>query len=108
MKIENIGAAVEKLKQILVKVFGPDTRVIMFGSAARGDCNTESDIDILVLLPGDINPRIEEEVFNIAYDIELANDVVFGTIVYSNDFWNSELAGVMPLHKNIEREGVVL
>lgn len=108
MKIDNIGPAVENLKQDLLSAFGVGIQVVLFGSAARGNCNSESDIDILVLLPGEINSRIEEMVISIAYEIELNLDVVFGIIVYSIDFWNSGLAGVMPLHKNIEREGVAV
>jgi len=80
--------------------------LILFGSAARGICGPESDIDILILLPDNVNTRIEEKVIGIAYDIELQHDVVFGIIVYSKDFWCSGVAAVMPLHKNISAEGI--
>ena len=36
-------------------------------------------------------------------DVELR---IFGIIVYSKDFWYSDRAVVMPLYKNIQREGL--
>ncbi len=108
MNIDNIGPATEDLKKALIGKFGSQIRLLMFGSTARGTCDAESDIDLLVLLPFEINPLIEEDVFSIAYEVELRWNVVFGIIVYSTDFWNSERAGVMPLHKNIDREGIAL
>jgi predicted nucleotidyltransferase len=106
MKIQNIKNAVEELKSVLVRQFGNGIKIILFGSAARGD--TESDIDVLVIMPGAVDTEIEEKVISIAYDIELSLDVVFGIIVHSQEFWSSGLAAAMPFHKNIEREGLVL
>jgi predicted nucleotidyltransferase len=108
MKIENINNAVTDLKNALLRRFGDDVAIILFGSAARGTCDDESDIDVLVLVPEKVDTSTEEEIFSIAYNIELDCDVVFGIIVYSKDFWNSGLAGVMPLHTNIEHEGIVV
>jgi predicted nucleotidyltransferase len=108
MNKKDIKLAVDKLKDVLAQELGRNIKIILFGSAARGEYNSESDIDILVLIPGIVNNRLEEQIFNIAYDIELSMDVVFGIIVYSVDFWNSDFAGVMPLYNNIEREGIVV
>jgi predicted nucleotidyltransferase len=108
MKTENIPAAVKELKAALVGRFGDGIALILFGSAARGTCDSESDIDILVLIPGRVDMRIEEGVIDAAYEIELRHDVVFGIIVYSREFWDSGLFAVMPLNRNIDREGVVV
>lgn len=94
-----IKQSISDFKQLLME---------RFGSVARGDFKPLSDIDILVLLPFDTDNSVEEEVFGLAYDIELKYGVVFGIVVYSRSFWNSPVAQYMPLHKNIEREGVVL
>jgi len=106
MNTQNIGSAVAELKNALIERFGDRISVIMFGSAARGTCDSESDIDVLVLIPGEVTTRLEEDVFDIAYPIELSRNVIFGIIVYSNEFWNSGPAAAMPLHKNISREGI--
>ncbi|TAL38637.1 MAG: nucleotidyltransferase domain-containing protein [Spirochaetes bacterium] len=82
MKTENIPEAVEELKTALVGKFGNGITLILFGSAARGTCGSDSDVDILVLIPGMVGIRLEEEVIETAYEIELRHDVVFGIIVY--------------------------
>ncbi|HLA27266.1 MAG TPA: nucleotidyltransferase domain-containing protein [Syntrophales bacterium] len=102
-QIEN---AVQALKQMLIYRFGTDVELRIFGSVARGDYHEYSDIDILVVLPVKVDNAIEEQVFDMAYDIELEYGLVIVTIVYSRDFWYSDRAAVMPLYKNIQREGL--
>lgn len=80
--------------------------MILFGSKARGDAVEFSDIDVLVLLNRKIDNSLEEEIFSTAFKIELKNDVVFGIVVYSKQFWNSELGKAMPLRWNIDKDGV--
>ncbi|MBI5187360.1 MAG: nucleotidyltransferase domain-containing protein [Nitrospinae bacterium] len=101
----NIKIAIEELKKRLIDKLGANTEVYLFGSVARGDFARSSDIDLLVLIDGEVNNSIEEEVFDLAYDVELQCNVVFGIVVYSRDFWNSRAASYMPLYKNIKREG---
>ena len=45
----------------------------LFGSSARGDSSEFSDIDIMVKLPK-VTHEIEEDLFNMAYDLELEHD----------------------------------
>ena len=106
MNQTQIEKAIQALKQGLVHRFGTDVELRIFGSVARGDYHKHSDIDILVVLPGKVDNAVEEQVFDMAYDIELEYSLVIGTIVYSRDFWYSDRAAVMPLYKNIQREGL--
>lgn len=101
-------AALHDLKERLVRMFGPDTEVTLFGSSARGDYGSDSDIDVLVLLSFQPDTATEERIFDLAYEVELQHGVVFGVIVYSRDFWNSDRARAMPLHRNIDREGIAV
>jgi len=108
MNRTQIEKTLQILKQQLVRRFGTEVELRLFGSVARGDYHEHSDIDILVLLPVEVDNAIEEEVFDMAYDIELEYGLVIGTIVYSKDFWHSDRAAVMPLYKNIQREGLFI
>jgi predicted nucleotidyltransferase len=103
---QDAAAALQELKSGLVALFGPEVELSLFGSVARGDDGEYSDIDVLVLLPGQVDHSIEEQVFDAAYDLELKYGVVFGVVVYEKAFWDSELAAGMFLHRNIEREGL--
>jgi len=100
----------EALKELKIKIVEKfsEAEIILFGSKARGDYDEESDIDLLILIERPINRKIEEEIADISYNIELKYGVVFGKIIENKTFWNSKLAKVMPLHKSIEKEGVKL
>jgi len=92
----------------LQKRYGDEIELIQFGSTARKDFDDESDIDILVLIPANVDNALEEEIFREAFNVELEYDVIFGIIVYSRDFWKSDLAGQMPLYQEIKKDGTIV
>jgi predicted nucleotidyltransferase len=74
----------------------------LFGSSARGDFSKYSDIDIMIKLPT-VNRKIEEELYDIAYDLELEYDCVVDVIVLSESSNNN-----IPLYQNIKNEGIAI
>jgi len=106
MNQTQIEQAIQALKKELINRFGAEVELRIFGSVARGDYREYSDIDLLVVLPVKVDNTVEEQIFDMAYDIELEYGLVIGTIVYSKDFWYSDRAAAMPLYKNIQREGL--
>ena len=104
---DNERKALQELKERLLKKY-PEVEIILYGSKARGDFDKESDIDLLILVKSIVSSRLEEEITHITFDIELNYDVVFGKIIENIDFWNMPLAKLMPLHLNIDKEGVPL
>jgi predicted nucleotidyltransferase len=72
----------------------------LFGSFARGDYSKASDIDLMVVLP-EVDRSIEEDLFNIAYDLELQYDCVIDVIVLPQNFNNN-----VPVYQNIQKEGI--
>lgn len=79
----------------------------LFGSKVRGDADKESDIDVLIVLK-EVNNTIEDEIFDICFEIDLKYDVVLSAIVYSKAEFNDSLNRVTPFYKSIEKEGVPL
>lgn len=106
MNARSIKRSIAELKSVLSNRFGSEIELYLFGSAARKDYRPDSDIDILVLVPGEVDTRLKEEIIDLAYDVELRNDVVFGIIVRSKEFWESEKASVMPFHQNLQKEAL--
>jgi predicted nucleotidyltransferase len=102
---ENEKLAILELKEKLLEKF-PDAEVILYGSKARGDSDAESDIDVLFLLKRKVNCAIKEEIFSTAFRIELKYDVIFGIVVYQKKFWDSPIGRAMPLHLNVDKEGM--
>ena len=102
---ENERQAIVELKESIHKRY-PDAEIILFGSKARGDSSNESDIDVLVLLDTNVDDHVRLDIFNVAYEIELSYDVVFGIIVQTKDLWYSDAAKYFPLYDSIQRDGV--
>ena len=73
----------------------------IFGSFARGDYSETSDIDIMVRL-AQVDRSIEEDLFNIAYDLELEYDCVVDVIVLPQYVSN------IMIYQNIQKDGVAV
>ncbi|MCK4765295.1 MAG: nucleotidyltransferase domain-containing protein [Candidatus Aminicenantes bacterium] len=108
MNEESIKRSVSELKSLLSSRFGDEVELYLFGSVVREDYHPESDIDILVLFPGRVDTALKEEIIDLAYSIELRNDVVFGIVVRSKAFWASAQAAAMPFHQNLQREAMLI
>lgn len=104
---ENERKALQELKEKLLKDF-PEAKIILYGSKARGEGEEFSDVDLLILIDAQVTRMLKEEIIEITYNIELKYEVVFGTIIENIDFWKSPLANAMPLHWNIDKEGILL
>jgi len=104
---DNESTALQELKRRLLERFS-DAEIIIFGSKVRGDYDTESDIDLLILVDAEVNTALEDVIISLTYDIELSCDVIFGLLIDSKKNWNSELSRAMPIHWNVDREGVLV
>jgi hypothetical protein len=78
----------------------------IFGSTARGDRKPESDIDVLVHL-AHVNRQIEEELFDMAYDLELKHDCLIDLIIV-DDRDLSSVQGTAPIYEKIRTEGAAV
>jgi predicted nucleotidyltransferase len=57
---QSVRLALEELKGALVEVYGERPEgVYLYGSYARGDFTEDSDIDVLLVLKGDVKPGAE-------------------------------------------------
>lgn len=96
-----VAAALGELKAALAAIYGERLRgVYLYGSYARGDFDPESsDIDVLVVLAGDVRPGEEtDRSSEIISDICLKYDVLISTVPVSTDWaqsrWNPFLVQV--------------
>ncbi len=81
-------------------------KVILYGSHARGEAVDGSDVDVLVVLNGDVHPY--QEIVNtevIISEISLENNTVITCVFVSRDRYETHRG---PLLQNIRREGVVI
>lgn len=86
-------------------------KIILYGSYARGDYNSSSDIDIMILtdLTDDEIIKYRDKIWDYAYDIEWKNnfDITLSPLVKNIDKFNYWLEA-LPFYKNVQKEGVIL
>ena len=101
--IELLGRCKKAITQVAA-----DAEVILYGSRARGDAEEYSDYDILVVVGGQASVPLHKKMIESIYPLELETDAVLTLAIYNKEQWNTPLYRAMPLHENIDRDGVVL
>ncbi len=98
----------DELVNGILSVFGDQvTRIVLYGSEARGTAQPDSDIDIAVFLTGGMSRDKEDRLSDIIVDLNLKYDRVFSVIDVNNSVYD-KWRGVSPFYQNVEREGITL
>ncbi len=80
--------------------------LILYGSMARDQARSDSDIDLLVLLNHPVDYFRElRAIVELLYPIQLESDQLISAKPAA---WDSFEAGDMPLYRNVKREGVLV
>ena len=84
-------------------------KIILFGSYARGDFKTDSDVDIMILLDiSDLELKAySQQLAYMTYDFNLDNDIDIKPIAKSEAHFNKWCKNY-PFYANVQKEGVIL
>lgn len=104
---KGVQLALKDLQKYLAKVYGERLRgVYLYGSYARGDFHPDSDVDVLIVLAGTINPGQEiDRIGDGVADICLDHNVLIATFPVSEEWLQQRKS---PLFENVRREGIRL
>ena len=92
------------------EIFGEKlSKVILYGSYARGDYHVTSDVDIMILVTvsDEEIKMIENQVFDCAFDFEMKYGVDISPIIKNKthyEYW----VDTLPFYRNIQQEGVIV
>jgi len=107
MNSEELRGILSELKDRLSDLYGDRLAdLILYGSQARGDAEEGSDIDVLVVLKGKVDPCEElDRVGDAVYDISYRNDTLVTCVFVPEEKY---ARGEGPLVRNVRREGIRL
>lgn len=102
---ERIRHLVNQIKERLMKMYGEKIKqVILYGSHVRGEATRDSDVDILVVVDGFLNPsEVRKGLSNLLFDILLEEGELVSVIVVPEYFFENYNS---PFTLNVKREGM--
>lgn len=121
--LEKISISLEPLAEEALAVFmerlieieGDNLlRVVLYGSAARGDYGRESDIDLFILVREGHMLDLMSRISSIAVETDIfvsRGQTLISPLIVTLDEWehgNRGLTQKLPIYQNVIREGVVL
>lgn len=83
----------------------PISKIILFGSKARGTGDKYSDIDLLVLTSCPVTSDLRSDVSEKLADINLQNDVVLSSVVVFEKDWMDGIVHYLPIYSEVQRDG---
>lgn len=100
--------AVGSFRRRVMEALGDDlVGLSLFGSKLTGDDTPESDIDILVLVK-DEAMLAKDEVFDIAFDVNLEHGVYISPRVIRNSIFHDPVWSQTPFLRNLKENGRTL
>lgn len=100
--------AVKKFLSNLRKAYGKQIhKAILFGSKARGDATSDSDIDILLLV-ADETWKLKDGIVDIAADINLKYDLLIDVRVIGTKRWQYMADIQAGLYQTISQDAISL
>ena len=82
-------------------------KIVLFGSKARGDFDTDSDIDIFILVR-EKTQDIRDRVGDVAADYIFDYDVPLAPVLYDLEEYDQNLKLGSFFFENVEKEGIPL
>ena len=83
----------------------PISRVVLFGSKARGTGGIDSDIDLLVLTSSAVTDELRTAVSDTLAAINLKLDLALSAVVISEKDWQDGLVSYTLIHSEVDRDG---
>jgi uncharacterized protein len=102
----NYKSTLKDLKERLVEELGDKLdSIILYGSVARGDFGSESDIDLLLIVE---DKRLIDKVYEIGYGVDIKNNTVTSILIYSSGELRKNIKLGAPFVKNVISEGKIV
>ena len=105
METKKLSKITNKLKAGLSEILADCLEnVYLYGSQARGEAQTGSDIDVIIIIKGDFDyDEMLDQTLDLVAELSLKYDVVISRVFVSKEDYNNEMS---PFLMNVRREAV--
>lgn len=83
-------------------------RLVLFGSVVRGESDEESDADLLIVLTERPTYQTRDHITSVILDINLKYGTNLSELIVDRQAWEYGLPSALPIHAEIEKEGIRL
>ncbi len=98
----------QELIQGLLDIFHDNIlAIILYGSVARNESTSESDIDIAIIMKQGMDEITKEKFINWAADMDIRYEKIFSIVDIQEDMMK-KLGKIHPFYRNVQEEGIVL
>ena len=106
----SVANIVDMFTENVEKLFGNKlSKIILYGSYARGDFRENSDVDIMILvrIPDEEIIEFEDRVYDFVFDIQMDTGTDISAIIKNEEhfeYW----VDTLPFYRNVRDEGIIL
>lgn len=103
--IKDVESLLPKIRKVLEMIYGDRlVDIFLYGSFARNNAAKESDIDIAVVLKGEVNKTKEiDRIYDVLYDLMLESNELISVYPLSKEEIENP---IWPLFYHIRTEGI--
>ena len=102
-----LGDALQAAHRRITAEFSVD-RMVLFGSLVRGESDAESDVDLLIVLTEPPPHQVRDRITSLILDINLEYGTNLSELIVDQQTWDHGLPSTLPVHQEIEEEGIRL
>ena len=106
----NVSSIIYNFSREVKRLLGEKlTKVIVYGSYARGDYRDNSDVDIMILvkMTDEEIRTVKNDIYDLAFEVEMNTGIEISPVIKNEEqyeYW----VDTLPFYRNVRDEGVVV
>ena len=107
---ENVSSSIYNFSREVKRLLGEKlTKVIVYGSYARGDYRDNSDVDIMILvkMTDEEIRTVKNDIYDLAFEVEMNTGIEISPVIKNEEqyeYW----VDTLPFYRNVRDEGIVV